>query len=208
MLPPYTTTNAYDGQVQPAYYIGEMAYNYAIYPLVCTTVHIANIQAKRFDKFQTWLGLQFDAIGGQLNVIIGLLAAILAKLQDPPQSCGLLDVILWLFKMIFELLAKLLEIIFELIKLILQLLRGIVVDAQSEDAIVSPITCTENEEWMCAVLALLNYTDSNVGALGGAKLTSIIAWMAVGMLTVRLVFWIKGQVQAMNQPGSEPKDAD
>jgi hypothetical protein len=61
---------------------------------------------------------------------------------------------------------------------------------------------------MCAVLALVNYTDSNIGSLGGAKLTNIISWMAVGMLTVRLAFWVKGQVQAMNQPAEEPKDAD
>jgi hypothetical protein len=208
MLPPYTTTNAYDGQVQPAYYIGEMAYNYAIYPLVCTTVHIANIQAKRFDQFQRYLFIEFTLIGGELAAIINLLQQILDKIGDQPNTCGLLDVMIWLFKLVFELLAKLLEMIFELIKLILTVMRGIVVDAQSEDAIVSPISCAGNEEWMCAVLALVNYTDSNIGSLGGAKLTNIIAWMAVGMLTVRLAFWVKGQVQAMNQPAAEPRDAD
>jgi hypothetical protein len=200
---PYNLTNVYDGQIQPASYIAEMSYNYAIYPLVCTTVHIANKQYQQMTALIALLTLQLVEMQLKLDAIIALLVAILAKMMTLPSTCGMFDLLLTIFKMLIDLLLILLKIIWDLIGLVIGLLGDISVEARSGSSATYPFSCSGNDQWTCLALAMLNKTDASLGGW-----MRIIAWIAVGMLTVQLIWWVRGQVQAMNQPGTEPKDAD
>lgn len=202
MMNPYSITSEYTGTM-PAY-VAELTYNYAIYPLVCTTVSIANWQ---FRAYNDWL-LKFQAFADptltKLDRIIALLEEILDKIQSPtPPTCGLVDVALWIFKAIFAIFLKILALLIQMIELFIKIFKGMMLDIRGESAVQYPFSCGGDGQWMCFALAGVMSLDQYVG-----DWLNIIALIVCSMLTVSLVFWVIGQVRGMLQPGTESSDAD
>jgi len=199
MHAPYSVTNEFTGTEYTAAYLSEMIYNYATYPLVCTTVSIANWQFRAYTEFKIYIGILFAALEVTLAAIIALLVAILAKIPmiALPPLCGVLDIILWVIKALLEVLFKILLMIFQTLGLIVKIFSGMANEARGENAIMYPINCSGDGQWMCFMLAGIAELDWKLG-----DWLNTISLIVVAMLTVSLAFWVTNQVRDMMQPGS------
>jgi hypothetical protein len=199
MMGPYSVTNEYTGTEFTAAYLSELTYNYAVYPLVCTTVSIGNWQFRAYEEFKRKIELMFLTISLALARIIALLEEILDAIKNPgyPPLCGILDIILWIVKALLEVLFQILLLIFQVIQLLIKILTGLSGDVRAESAGMYPLSCGNGGEWMCFILAGIAELDWKLG-----DWLNIISLIVVSMLTVSLVFWVANQVRDMLQPGS------
>jgi hypothetical protein len=205
-LPPYSVPNNYSGTLESDSYAAELIYNYAIFPLVCTTLSIADFQYKAVETFFNVFRIWFTELGTLLNIIIDLLKAILAKVAALPGGGGgnpwWWDVIWAIIKLFLDLLALLLELFFRFMFLIIDLMQSIVIEFKSSDAVSFPFNCSGDGEYVCIALAgMLSLEDMGVG-----QYLNIGVDMAIAMLTISLAWWSIQQVRAMMQPGSNAKD--
>jgi hypothetical protein len=202
MMSPYSITSEYTGTV-PAY-VAELTYNYAIYPLVCTTVSIANWQYRAVNDWMLAWKAFADPTLAKLDRIIALLEEILDKIQAPqPPTCGLVDVALWIFKAIFTIFLKILLLLMQMVELFIKVFKEMMLEIRGESAVQYPFSCAGDGQWMCFALAGVMSLDQHVG-----DWLNIIALIVCSMLTVSLVFWLIGQIRGMLQPGTEASDAD
>ena len=204
-LPPYSVPNTYSGTYQSDAYAAELIYNYAVYPLVCTTISIADVQ---FKIWKYWMGMfnTYQAVmTTALHSIIDLLEEILAKMGSvtdgvvDPWWLQALWALFWLF---LKILGLILELFFRFLFLIIDLMRSIVLEFKADDAVSFPVDCSGDGEYMCIALAgILSLQESGVG-----DYLNIGTDMAIAMLTIALAWWAIQQVRAMMQPGSMAKD--
>jgi len=199
MMGPYSVTGEFTGTEYTAAYLSEMIYNYSIYPLVCTTISIANWQYNAAAAFWKMFEIEFGLIFIGLNRIIALLEQILDAIKMPgyPPLCGILDIILWIIKALLEVLFKILLMIFQTLGLIVKIFSGMANEARGENAIMYPFNCSGDGQWTCFVLAGIAELDWKLG-----DWLNIISLIVVAMLTVSLAFWVTNQVRDMMQPGS------
>lgn len=200
-LVPYSVTNEFTGTAYTAAYLSEMIYNYSIYPLVCTNISIANWWYEDFYRFEKGLEVAFMEIYLLLARIISLLEQILAKMDQMPPLCGILEIILWVIRALMEVLFKIIQMIFQGVEMVIKILAdagGISGEARGENAIMYEFNCSgTNNQWMCFVLAGIAELDWKLG-----DWLNIVSLVVVSMLTVQLVFWVVNQVRDMLQPGS------
>ncbi len=189
MMPKYDVTNAYTGTADtPAAYMAELAYNYAIYPLVCTQISIANWQYMAY-KFWISLWATFPPIlWWYLDQILDAIKAF----QFPN-----LDWIWTIIKMIIWILVKIMVAIGSLVSDLFEGLRSIVVETKSYSGLAFPIDCEGENQWMCFGLAGLLAAENEFG-----NWLTIVANIVVAILTIHLAFWVIGQMRAMFQPGA------
>lgn len=198
--PLYSVPNTYSGTMESDSYAAELIYNYAIFPLVCTELSIADWQYRTVKdwngKWATFTKLLFT----DLEFIIGWLTAIWAKI---PTSFGggdpgwLLDLLWMLLKLLFELLLFMLRLLGSLIDLLITALRDLILAVKAEDAVVYPFDCSGNEQWVCFGLASLSYLDETTGG----QWFNTLAYIAVAVLTIWLVWWLLNQVKTINAGG-------
>lgn len=202
MMSPYSITSEYTGTV-PAY-VAELTYNYAIYPLVCTTVSIANWQWRAVNDWMVTWNAFANPVLSKLDRIIALLEEILDKISAPqPPTCGLLDLMVWLFRAIFTIFLKILLLLMQMIELFIKIFKEMMLEVRGESSVMYPFSCAGDGQWMCFALAGVMSLDQHVG-----DWLNIIALLVCSMLTVSLVFWLIGQIRGMLQPGTEASDAD
>jgi hypothetical protein len=205
MLGQYSVTNEYsDTATTPAAYMAELTYNYAIYPLVCTTISIANWQ---YAAYQSLLALlkQWFGPGSWLEKWLSDILDAIRAIQIPPSDGGggstLWDILLWILKMLLALLLKILGIVGMLFSKLLEGAKSINNEVRSDSAVMYPIDCTGDGQWMCFGFAALLAANSSFG-----DWLNIIALIVNAMLTVSLTLWVLNQVRAMFEPGSGEAD--
>lgn len=202
-LAPYAISEEYSGTAPVI--IAGLTYNYAIYPLVCTTISIANWQ---YNAYTAWID-KFNSFADRLTVkldrIIALLEAILAAIPDMivPPTCGILDVILWLLKIFLDLFLKFMVLFAQGIKMVIDIFKEMMLEIRGDSAVQYPFSCSGDGFWLCFALAGILSVQNQVG-----DWLNIIALIVCSMLTVSLVFWTVNQIRAMLQPGSEDSPSE
>jgi len=201
MLDQYSVTNEYsDTATTPAAYMAELSYNYAIYPLVCTTISIANWQ---YAAYQSLLALlkQWFGPGSWLEKWLSDILDAIRAIQIPGGGGGggstFWDLLLMLLKMLLALLLKILGIVGLLFSKLIEGARTINQEVRSDSAAMYAIDCEGDGQYMCFGLAALMAGENAFG-----DWLNIIANIVVAMLTVSLVMWVIGQVRDMFEPGS------
>jgi len=195
-LAPYSITEEYSGTA-PVILAG-LTYNYAIYPLVCTTISIANWFYNALSVFaeKVFGFILFASLA--LARIIALLEAILDKIPSTTiPLCGILDFIFWLIKIFVELFLQFFVLFAQVIKLIIDIFKDMMFEVRGDSAVQYPFTCSGQGYWMCFALAGILSVQNQVG-----DWFNIIALIVCSMLTVSLVFWTVNQIRAMMQPGA------
>ena len=197
-LAPYAISEEYSGTA-PVILAG-LTYNYAIYPLVCTTISIANWQYNAYVAWIDKFNLFATRLSAQLDEIIALLEAILAAIPDMivPPTCGILDVILWLLKTFLTLFLKFMKLFAQGIDLVISIFKDMMTEIRGDSAVQYPFSCSGDGYWLCFALAGILSVQNQVG-----DWFNIIALIVCSMLTVSLVFWTVNQIRAMAQPGTE-----
>ena len=197
-LAPYAISEEYSGTAPVI--IAGLTYNYAIYPLVCTTISIANWQYNAYVAWIDKFNLFTTRLSAQLDEIIALLEAILAAIPDMivPPTCGILDVILWLLKLFLTLFLKFMKLFAQGIDLVIGIFKDMMTEIRGDSAVQYPFSCSGDGYWLCFALAGILSVQNQVG-----DWFNIIALIVCSMLTVSLVFWTVNQIRAMAQPGTE-----
>jgi len=197
-LAPYAISEEYSGTAPVI--IAGLTYNYAIYPLVCTTISIANWQYNAYVAWIDKFNLFATRLSAQLDEIIALLEAILAAIPDMivPPTCGILDVILWLLKLFLTLFLKFMKLFAQGIDLVIGIFKDMMTEIRGDSAVQYPFSCSGDGYWLCFALAGILSVQNQVG-----DWFNIIALIVCSMLTVSLVFWTVNQIRAMAQPGTE-----
>jgi hypothetical protein len=197
-LAPYAISEEYSGTA-PVILAG-LSYNYAIYPLVCTTISIANWQYNAYTAWIDKFNIFASRLSSQLAQIIALLEAILAAIPDMiiPPTCGILDVMLWLLKVFLDLFVKFMILFAQSIQLVIDIFKEMMLDVRGEAAVQYPFSCSGDGYWLCFALAGILSVQNQVG-----DWFNIIALIVCSMLTVSLVFWTINQIRGMAQPGTE-----
>jgi len=197
-LAPYAISEEYSGTAPVI--IAGLTYNYAIYPLVCTTISIANWQYNAYVAWIDKFNLFATRLSAQLDEIIALLEAILAAIPDMivPPTCGILDVILWLLKTFLTLFLKFMKLFAQGIDLVISIFKDMMLEIRGDSAVQYPFSCSGDGYWLCFALAGILSVQNQVG-----DWFNIIALIVCSMLTVSLVFWTVNQIRAMAQPGTE-----
>ena len=197
-LAPYAISEEYSGTAPVI--IAGLTYNYAIYPLVCTTISIANWQYNAYVAWIDKFNLFATRLSAQLDEIIALLEAILAAIPDMivPPTCGILDVILWLLKLFLTLFLKFMKLFAQGIDLVIGIFKDMMTEIRGDSAVQYPFSCSGDGYWLCFALAGILSVQNQVG-----DWLNIIALIVCSMLTVSLVFWTVNQIRAMAQPGTE-----
>jgi len=195
-MAPYAISEEYSGTAPVI--IAGLTYNYAIYPLVCTTISIANWQ---YNAYTAWIR-KFDlfmlAFSVYMTGIIHLLQEILDKIPSTAiPLCGILDFILWLIRLFVELFLKFMILWIQGISLIIDIFKNMMFDVRGEAAVQYPFSCSGDGYWLCFALAGILSVQNQVG-----DWFNIIALIICAMLTVSLVFWTVNQIRAMMQPGA------
>jgi len=197
-LAPYAISEEYSGTAPVI--IAGLTYNYAIYPLVCTTISIANWQYNAYTAWIDKFNLFASRLSAQLDEIIALLEAILAAIPDMiiPPTCGILDVILWLLKIFLTLFLKFMTLFAQGIQLVISIFQEMMTEIRGDSAVQYPFSCSGDGYWLCFALAGILSVQNQVG-----DWFNIIALIVCSMLTVSLVFWTVNQIRGMAQPGTE-----
>jgi hypothetical protein len=197
-MAPYSISEEYTGTAPVI--IAGLTYNYAIYPLVCTTISIANWQYRAYTAWIDKFNIFAARLSAQLDQIIALLEAILAAIPDMivPPTCGFLDVILWLLKTFLDLFVKFMILFAQGIQLVIDIFKEMMLDVRGEAAVQYPFSCSGDGYWLCFALAGILSVQNQVG-----DWFNIIALIVCSMLTVSLVFWTVNQIRGMLQPGTE-----
>jgi len=196
MLSPYSATVEYTGTA-PAYYVAELTYDYAIYPLVCTTISIANWQFDAYNQFKAAFDKMVLEFEDYYRQIIAVLWAIYDKLgQSTTGGSEFLGLLWQLFLMLLRLLLKLLGLVYQVLDLVITTLKNLSVNSKGSQAVTYPIRCTGDAKWMCFGLASIIAVDNYAG-----NWIRLVVLLALGSLTVGLIFWLSGQIRAMAQPG-------
>jgi len=202
-LPLYSVPNTYSGTYQSDAYAAELIYNYAVFPLVCTTLSIADWQFRSWQAWKATFNTYVSMMTTKLDEIISILYAILAKIGTSVGGDPWWLRALWaLIELFLRILAMILELMFRFIFLIIDLMRSTLLEFKADDAVSFPVDCSGDGEYMCIALAgILSLQESGVG-----DYLNIGTDMAIAMLTIALAWWAIQQVRAMMQPGSMAKD--
>lgn len=203
-LPIYSVPNTYSGTYESDSYAAELIYNYAVFPLVCTTLSIADWQFRSWQAWKATFNTYVSMMTSKLDEIISILYAILAKIGTAVNSGDpwWLQALWALIELFLRILAMILELMFRFIFLIIDLMRSTLLEFKADDAVSFPVDCSGDGEYMCIALAgILSLQESGVG-----EYLNIGTDMAIAMLTIALAWWAIQQVRAMMQPGSNAKD--
>jgi hypothetical protein len=229
LQPPYTqTTTILSGtlysDVNWAEYASMMTYNYAIYPLECTTLSIANWQVEAYNALMQLLTRlltpqptsppQEDYCGcaGQglwtflcqllcsLTNIFGDITGIINDLLNG-LLLPLIQLILLLAGMILSLLSTILSMIWQLLGSATGMLKSLTSNITSTDKTAFPIECSGDSEGICFGLAAIVALDN----LAGGWLT-VISWIVIAAFGIYEAIWIIKQARNMLQPGSGDDD--
>jgi hypothetical protein len=222
--PPYTETAIMSGtlysDVNWAEYMAMQTYNYAIYPLVCTTISVANWQVEAYNALMAFLAKNIGTIqppggnscgtglwavlcelikviGNSINQLIGLLQSLIDLIKL------ILQLIASLVGLIMTLLGRLLGLIWIILNSAIGLLGSLVSFARGTDRSAYPIDCAGDAEAICFGLAAIVKLDE----IAGNWLT-IITTLTVSVLTIYLGMYIVNQVRSMMQPGSGAEDGE
>lgn len=216
--PPYTETAIMSGtlysDVNWAEYMAMQTYNYAIYPLVCTTISVANWQVEAYNALMAFLAQRIGTIqppsGNECGTgIWAVLCALIELIGNTiGQIVGLLQSLIDLIGLLFQLIGSLISLIMALLGRLLGLIWTILNSAigllgslssfaRGSDRSAYPIDCAGDAEAICFGLAAIVELDE----IAGNWLT-IIATLTVSVLTVYLGMYIVNQIRSMMQPGS------
>lgn len=196
MMSPYSIATTYT-ETSPAYYAAELTYNYAIYPLVCTTISIANWQFDTYAQFKAAFDKMVVEFKAYYQQIVFVLWAIYDKMGQGIGGGGdLLDLLWQLFLMLLKLLLKLLALLYQMIDMFMSVFSDISTRASGTTATSYPVSCVGDAKWICLGLASIIAVDNLTG-----NWIEIVVLLALGCLTVGLIFWLSGQIRAIAQPG-------
>jgi len=222
--PPYTETAILSGtlysDVNWAEYLSMQTYNYAIYPLVCTTISVANWQVEAYNALMAFLAQHIGTIqppGGNscgtgiwavlcelINVIGNFLGQIVGLLQSLVDLIKLIiGLVGSLVSLIMDLLGRLLGLIWTILNSAIGLLGSLSTFARGSDRSAYPIDCAGDSEAICFGLAAIVKLDE----IAGNWLT-IITTLTVSVLTIYLGMYVVNQVRSMMQPGSGAEDGE
>jgi hypothetical protein len=222
--PPYTETAILSGtlysDVNWAEYMAMQTYNYAIYPLVCTTISVANWQVEAYNALMAFLAKNIGTIqppsgnscgtglwavlcelikviGNSINQLIGLLQSLIDLIKL------IVQLIASLVGLIMTLLGRLLGLIWMILNSAIGLLGSLASFARGSDRSAYFIDCAGDAEAICFGLAAIVKLDE----IAGNWLT-IITMLTVSVLTIYLGMYIVNQVRSMMQPGSGTEDGE
>jgi hypothetical protein len=216
--PPYTETAILSGtlysDVNWAEYMAMQTYNYAIYPLVCTTISVANWQVDAYNALMAFLAQNIGAVQAPGNscgtglwavlcelirVLGNSLSQIISLLQSLIDSIVLIiQILAALIGAILALLLQLLGIVLRLISWIISMLGQLTGSITGSDATTfTPISCDGDTEAICMALAAI----VSINEVGGQYIQFVV-YLALGILSVLLLIWIIRQVSGIMQPGS------
>jgi hypothetical protein len=222
--PPYTETAIMSGtlysDVNWAEYMAMQTYNYAIYPLVCTTISVANWQVEAYNALMAFLAQHIGTLqppgGNECGTGIWAVLCELIKVigNTIGQIVGLLQSLIDLIKLIIglvgslvslimDLLGRLLGLIWTILNSAIGLLGSLSTFARGSDRSAYPIDCAGDSEAICFGLAAIVKLDE----IAGNWLT-IITSLTVSVLTIYLGIYIVNQVRSMMQPGSGAEDGE
>lgn len=221
--PPYTETAILSGtlysDVNWAEYLSMQTYNYAIYPLVCTTISVANWQVEAYNALMAFLAKNIGTvnppgnscgtgiwavlcelikvIGNAIGQIVGLLQSLIDIIKLIIQLVGSL------VSLILTLLGRLLGLIWTILNSAIGLLGSLASFAKGSDRSAYPIDCAGDAEGICFGLAAIVKLDEVAG-----NWITIVTTLTVSVLTIYLGMYIVNQVRSMMQPGSGTEDGE
>ncbi len=234
LQPPYTqTTTILSGtlysDVNWAEYASMMTYNYAIYPLECTTLSIANWQVEAYNALMQFLDerLKPGVPGGNAcsttptceeqcgTGLLSFLCRITCGITDATGGFlslardilewfwELSQILLLLFILIFHLFTMIIGFMLQLFGQAIGILSVLSASISSGDArtYTPPITCSGDSEAICMGLSILTVIDHYAG-----QYIAPIVYLGLAALSIFLVIYVVNQVRAMLQPGDSGGD--
>jgi hypothetical protein len=215
--PPYTETAIMSGtlysDVNWAEYLSMQTYNYAIYPLVCTTISVANWQVDAYNALMNFLSQNLkppsgNECGGGIWAVlcelirlvgdtIGRIASLLQNLID--LLLALLNVVGALLGLLTQLLGIILGLVLNLLGQIIGLLNQLMGMVQGNDATAySTVTCAGDMEGFCMGLGLMIVIDQYAG-----QYITPVVYIGLAALSILLIFYLIDRFRGMSQPGQD-----
>lgn len=179
-------------------YLAMETYNYSMYPMVCTTISVANWQVHAFNALMTALIALQATIIAELLAINVLLAAILAALLvNTLLVLLILGAVLALVLALIVVVTGILGIIFVVLSSAMGILLALLGYAQMGGGASYAVNFAGDAKWLAFPMAGIIALDTQFG-----QWLSVITTIALAALSFRLALYVVGQVRAMMEPGA------
>lgn len=224
MRPPYTeTTQILSGtlysDVNWAEFLAMQTYNYAIYPLECTTISIANWQVEAYNALMDFLRSTTPAPPspepqtceeqcgtGPFSIICRIACNV--NIQTDGLLSLLIQIINWMSRLFTLLIGVIFTAIFALAQIVLGIIMGLIgvvfnllsafsaSITNSQPTAYTQISCADDMEAFCVGLGIVIAVDQ----YGGQFLQPIV-YMGLAVLNILLIVYVINRIRGMLSPG-------